>query len=100
MQTDDTSGSSHLEFDGMMAELLACIDPGLYSKYITTDEKFRKMMYDEFLKDLYRTLDAALLFWLKLSTDMDIWVFKMHRYYWCIMNKDIKGNQCTILWHV
>ena len=30
LQTDDTSGSTHLKFDGVMAELLARIDPYIY----------------------------------------------------------------------
>ena len=30
LQADDTSGSKHLNFDGMMSELLARIDPYQY----------------------------------------------------------------------
>ena len=80
LQTYDTSGSTYLNFDGIMAELLARIDPYLYRKYITTDQKGCKIMYAECLKALYRTLDAALLFWVKLRTDMERWGFKMNRY--------------------
>ena len=69
---DDTSGSTYLKFDGIMAELLARIDPDIYIKYIATDEKGRKIMYAECLKALYGTLDAALLFWVKLSTGLEI----------------------------
>ena len=32
LQTDDTSGITHLEFDGMVEELLDRIDPDLYRK--------------------------------------------------------------------
>ena len=71
LQTDDTSGSTHLKFDGMMAELLDCIDPYLYIKYTNTDEKGRKIMHAECLKALYVTLDAAMLFWVKLSNDIE-----------------------------
>ena len=45
LQTDDTSGNTHLKFDGMMAESLAHIDPDLYRKYITTVDKGCKIMY-------------------------------------------------------
>ena len=24
----------------------------------------------------------------------------MNQYGWCVMNKDTKGEQCTILWHL
>ena len=77
-QTDDTSGSTHLKFYGMMAELLACTDPDLYRNYTDKDDKFRKIMYDECLKSLYGTLDVALLFWVKLRPDLERWGFKMN----------------------
>ena len=66
MQTDDTSGSTHLKFDGIMAELLSHFDPDIYRKYTTTDDKCRKIMYAGYLKALYVKLDAALLFWVKI----------------------------------
>ena len=53
LQTDDTIGSTNFSFDGMVAELLARIDPGLYRKYITTYEKGRKIIYSGRLKALY-----------------------------------------------
>ena len=71
MQTDDTSGSTHLEFDGMMAELLVHIDSNLYRKYTNTDEKGCKIVYEEYMKALYGTLDAVLPFLVKLSTDLE-----------------------------
>ena len=45
LHTDDTIDITHLKFYGMMEELLACIDPYLYRKYTTTDEKGLKIMY-------------------------------------------------------
>ena len=70
LKTDDTIGITHLKFDGMMAELLSRIDTDLCRNYTTTDEKGCNVMYAECLKALYVTLDAALLFWLKLSTNL------------------------------
>ena len=100
MITDDTIGIKHLNFDRMMAELMDCIDLLIYRKYITTDEKGCKIMYDEFLKAIYRTMDAVLLFWLKLSTELDRWRLRINWYKWCAMNINIEGKQCTILWHI
>ena len=57
-------------------------------------------MYTELLKALYGTLDAELILWSKLSTDLDRRVFKMNWYDWCITDKDIKGKQCEIPWIV
>ena len=68
LQTYDTSGSTHLDFDGMMEKLLAYIDPYLYKKYITTDKKSRKIMYAECLKALYGTLGMlCIIFSYKVS---------------------------------
>ena len=100
LQKYDTSGSTHLKFDGMMAELLAHIDQYIHREYINTDQKGCKIMYTECLKDLCGTTDAALLFWVKVSTDLERWGFRTNRYNWCVMNKDIKGKQCTTMWHV
>jgi hypothetical protein len=49
------------------------------------------------LKAIYGTLNAALLFWLKLSKDLETWGFVMNPYDWCVMNKTVNGKQCTIL---
>ena len=56
------------------------------------------MIYTELSKPLYGTLQAALLFWRNLSG------FLIHKlgnpYNYCVINKIIKGAQCTIGWHV
>ena len=79
-QTDSTSNSTHLKLDGLMAELLAHIDPDIYRKYTATDEKGFKIMYAEYQNSLYLTLDSAILFRVKISTDLDRWGFKMNMY--------------------
>ena len=79
---------------------MARIDPDIYIKYITTYDKGHNIMYAECLKDLYGTLDTALIFWVELINDLERWGFKINRYDWCIMNKYIEGDQCTIMWHV
>ena len=91
LHTDDTSVSTHLKFNGIMVELLARIDTDLYRNYTTTYEKVFKIIYAECLKALYGKLGAALLFWVKLSTDIERWGFRMNQYDWCVMNKDTKG---------
>ena len=78
LQTYDTRGITHLKFYGMMSELMAQIYPYLYRKYINTHDTFCKLMYSEFLKYLYETLDKALIFWVKLSTFLERWGFRMN----------------------
>ena len=100
MKTDDTIGTTLFNFDRLTEELLDCIDPLLYIKYITTDDKGCKIMYDEFLKAIYGKMDSVLLFWVKLSTDLERWRLRINWYDWCAMNIDIEGKQCTILWNI
>ena len=69
-QTYETISNTHLKFYETMAELLDHIDPYLYRKYITTEEKGHNIMYDACMKDLYGTVDAELLLWEKLRADM------------------------------
>ena len=50
---------------------------------------------------LYGTLQAALLFWQKLSAFLiDKHAFEWNEYDWCIVNRMIEGKQCTIAWYV
>jgi hypothetical protein len=48
-----------------------------------------------------RSARAALLFWKKLSAELQEGSFEVNPYDWCMANKTINGKQCTtILWHV
>jgi hypothetical protein len=83
-----------------MAELLAQIDPVLYRKYIVTRPNGKQVLYAETMKAMYGTLNAALLFWTKLSTSLTKMGFIVNPYDCCRINKQIAGKQCPILWHV
>jgi hypothetical protein len=98
MQTD-LDKMVHMRLDGAMAELLVKIDPKLYRKYLVQARK-KKVIYVELQKALYRTLDASLLFWRKLSKTLEDWGYERNPYDWCVMNKTVNGKQCTVLWHV
>jgi hypothetical protein len=89
----------HMRLEGKMAELLVQIDPSKYEKY-TVYENGKPVIYVILRKALYGTLRAALLFWRRLSTQLMKWGFIANPYDPCVVNKDINGKQCTILWHV
>jgi hypothetical protein len=48
---------------------------------------------------LYGTLQAALLFWQNLSSQLEKWGFVIKPDF-CVANTIINGKQCTIVWHV
>ena len=88
-----------LKFDGDLVELLIQVDP-TYQPYVTYEGK-QPMLYMELDKALYGTLQAALLFWQKLSAFLiDKHGFEWNKYDWCVINKMIEGKQCTIAWYV
>jgi hypothetical protein len=90
----------HVRLEGPMAELLTRVDPEKYRKYVV-EENGKQVLYVELQKALYGTLQAALLFWENLSSFLiDELGFTANPYDKCVVNKMIKGKQCTIIWHV
>ena len=69
----------HVKLEGKMINLLMKLEPKLYWKYILI-EKGKPILYVELKKALYSTLCAALLFWQKLSKQLEDWGFKINPY--------------------
>ena len=63
-------------------------------------ENNKPVLYVELIKALYRTLRATLVFWRKLTAKLIEWGFTINPYDWCVANKQINGQQCTLVWHV
>ena len=63
-------------------------------------ENNKPVLYVELVKALYGTLCAALIFWRKLTSKLVEWDFTINPYDWCVANKQINGQQCTLVWHV
>ena len=58
------------------------------------------MLYVRLSKALYGMRKAALAFYKKLRADLEEMGFEVNPYDPCVANKNIKGAQCTICWHV
>ena len=54
-----------------MATILEDIDPAYYKDFIYLDIRGRKCIYAEAKKAIYGTLEALLLFWMKLSKSLE-----------------------------
>ena len=88
-----------LKFDGDLVELLIQVDP-MYQPYVTYEGK-QPMLYTELDKALYGTLQAALLFWQKVSAFLiDKHGIEWNEYDWFVINKMMEGKQCTIVWYI
>ena len=82
-----------------MPELLIEIDEEMYRSCLTY-EKGKPVLYVKLLKALYGTLQAARLFWEKLSRKLQEWGYEFNPYNACVMNKTVNDKQCTVVWHV
>ena len=95
----DQDETVHMCLEGTLAELLTKCDPKLYRQYVVTENN-KPVLYVELIKALYGTLCAALVFWRKLTSKLVEWGFVINPYDWCVANKQINGQQCTLVWHV
>ena len=95
----DQDETVHMRLEGTLAELLTKCDPKLYRKYVAKENN-KPVLYVELVKALYGTLRAALIFWRKLTSKLVDWGFTINPYDWCVANKQINGQQCTLVWHV
>jgi hypothetical protein len=95
----DMKGRVVMKLEGVMAEAILKIDPKQYTKYVVK-ENGKDVIYVILAKALYGTLQAALLFWQNLSTQLEKWGLKINPYDFCVANKTINSKQCTIVWHV
>ena len=95
----DMDDTVYMKLEGTMAQLLMQIAPDVYSKFSRIING-KTVLYVQLKKALYGTLKAALLFWKRLSSQLQAWGFKLNDYDSCVANKDIDGKQCTIIWHV
>ena len=95
----DQDETVHMRLEGTLAKLLTKCDPKLYRQYVITENN-KPVLYVELIKALYGTLRAALIFWRKLTSKLVEWGFTINPYDWCVANKQINGQQCTLVWHI
>ena len=100
LQTE-ASDDTIIKIQGVLVTTLVKINPE-WKKYVVLEGKRQTpTIYSKAIKALYGTVDAAKLFYDNLSSflinDMG---FKRNTYDSCVLNKDIKGSQCTIMFHV
>jgi Reverse transcriptase (RNA-dependent DNA polymerase)/Zinc knuckle len=96
----DIDEDVYIRLSGPLARLLTKVDPGLYKQNVTMEGGV-EVIYAKLSKALYGTLQAALLFWEELSGMLiKECGFTMNEYDECVVNKEINGKQCTVLWHV
>lgn len=89
----------HLKLQGPLALLLVEHDTSTWKKHLRKGNR-RPVIYVVCNKVIYSTLNAAILAYKKLTKHFIIWGFEMNPYNPCLWNKEINGEQFTIIFHV
>ena len=88
-------------FWGELCELICMVDTKLYRKYVCKDRRGKPILYVELYKSLYGLMRLALLFYKKLTKELEDYRMILNPYDMCVANKETKsGHQLTVLWHV
>jgi hypothetical protein len=83
----------HMRLEGTMVDILVEY-PEKYGPYITSHNG-KNVPYVQLMKALYGMLQAALMFWWKLSQSLIDWGFTINQYDQCVANKQMNVKQCT-----
>jgi len=90
----------HMLLEGTVAEMIIKLDPTILKKHMCYNKHGKAMLFVQLKKVLSGTLQVAMLFWKLLSETLQEWGFTLNPYDECVVNKNIEGKQCTIIWHV
>lgn len=90
----------HMRLQGRLAELMGRVEPTLYCKYISKNNKGELVLYVCLHKAKYGLLKSALLFYQKLRGQLAEQGFRVNPYDPCVANKWTQGGQLTVMWHV
>jgi hypothetical protein len=90
----DMKGKVIMKVEGVMAKVIIKIDPSKYEKHIV-HKRGKPVIYVRLTKALYGTLQATLLFWQNLSSQLQEWGFKINPYNFCVANKTV-GNSAPL----
>ena len=63
-------------------------------------ENGKKVLYVKILRAIYGCIESALLWYKLYSETLEGMEFVINTYDWCVSDKMINGNQCTIMWYV
>jgi hypothetical protein len=95
---DSQGNKTILKIRGVLVGLLCQLDP-VYAKFVR-DEKHGPVLYLHVKKAIYGMMESALLFYKKLSGDLQGYGFVINPYDPCVANKIVGGKQMTVSWHV
>ena len=89
-----------MQMRGKLAELMVTVAPEIYCKHVSINKKGETVLYVHLLNALYGLMRASLLFYICFLENLLSIGFKLNPYDPCVANKQVRGTQMTICWHV
>jgi hypothetical protein len=87
------------KFEGAMVSMICDIDEE-YKNNIVYGKNGQKFLYAKLTKAVYGTLLGAILFYEKLTKQLEDWEYEPNCYDRCTFNKMVNDSQITIQFHV
>ena len=96
---DDGDERVVMKITGVLVDLLVKLAPETYGPYVVY-EKGKRVIYVQVIRALYGMLIAALLWYNKFRKDLEGIGFKFNAYDPCVANRNVRGKQHTVRFHV
>ena len=99
LRTDFEGEMVVMKVRGQLAEILVSMAPEIYKPYACRENN-QMVVYLKVTTAIYGLIQSTLLFYNKLSRDLESIGFKINPYDPCIANHVVNGKQHTVSWHV
>ena len=97
---EDEKDRAFIRIRGPLVNILVTIAPDVYGPYVTVGKKGEKQLLVQCLTALYGTMVASLLYYKKFVKSLKSKGFKLNPYDPRVANKQVKGEQLTVCFHV
>ena len=98
MMPEDPTSRVMMKITGLLVDMLIRLNP-MYRDYVVM-ENGKRVIYVRVLRAIYGMLEASMLWYKKLRSDLEENGFIFNAYDACIANKMVNGKQQTIRFHV
>jgi hypothetical protein len=97
---EDEKDRAFICIRGPLVDILMSIAPDVYGSYVTVGKKGEKQLLVQCLTTLFGTMVALLLYYKKFVKSLKSKGFRLNPYDPCVANKQVKGEQLTVCFHV
>jgi hypothetical protein len=96
----DEKDRAFIRIRGPLVNIMVSIAPDVYGPYVMVGKKGKKQLLVQCLTALYGTMVALLPYYKKFVKSLKYKGFKLNPYDPCVANKQVKGEQLTVCFHM